>query len=90
MSLNILNNCSISESPLNNGSPRHNSAMIHPIAHTSTSNEYLSSRSKISGGRYHSRRLSLPDLSLSFGSSGVYAIVGTVAIRLSAKSASLS
>jgi hypothetical protein len=48
------------------------SARRQPRVHISTSNEYMSFLIKISGDLYHSLRASLPDRSLSLGSSGVY------------------
>jgi hypothetical protein len=51
------------------------SANKHPNDHISISNEYNYFLNNNSGALYQSLLASLPDLSLSLGSSGVYAIV---------------
>ena len=72
VNLKILYIYSISDSPLKSGSPVAISARRQPRVNMSTSNEYMSFLIKISGDLYHSLRASLPDRSLSLGSSGVY------------------
>lgn len=75
--LKILKIWSISDSPVKNGSPRTHWANKQPIPHISTSNDYASFLNNNSAGFYHNLLASLPLLSLSLGSSGVYGTCGT-------------
>lgn len=72
MRFSILNSYSISDSPSNNTVDVASSARIHPIDHMSISCVYLHRLKSSSGALYHNLLASRPDLSLSFGSSGVY------------------
>lgn len=87
--LKILKSCSTSDSPSKRALSLANSAKMHPTAQMSTSCHVISFQNNISGAQYHSLRASLPDLSLSLGSSGVYMASFTRAIHERVKSAIL-